>query len=73
MRISPNQSAVAAQKVSIWLFGNLVAEKRCPYMGVVFKKQGESKEQARIKQTSSKDDFSQNHAFWLFFTPKYGV
>jgi hypothetical protein len=38
-------------------------------MGVIFKKQGSSKEEARIKQGSSKEDFSKNHDFVPLATP----
>jgi hypothetical protein len=35
-------------------------------MGVIFIKQGSSKEEARTKQGSSKDDFSKNLSFSHF-------
>jgi hypothetical protein len=43
-----------------------------PYRGAIFKKEGSSKDQARTKQGSSKDDFSKKYYFVPLATPKYG-
>src|ERR1043165_9083913 len=43
-----------------------------PYLGVIFTQQSSSKDQARFHQGSSKDDFSRNHSFFLFATPRCG-
>jgi hypothetical protein len=43
-----------------------------PPVGVIFTKQGSSKDAARIKQGSSKDDFSKNHSFGPLATPICG-
>jgi hypothetical protein len=41
-------------------------------MGAIFEKGGSSKEEARIKQGSSKEDFSQNGRFCSLAAPRYG-